>query len=55
MAHARWVTASALAELLPVSVATIRRHAKELGGRKIPGGRVWLFNPDVVAGKLSGA
>lgn len=26
--------------------ATVRRHASEWGGKKLPGSRTWLFDPD---------
>jgi excisionase family DNA binding protein len=38
-----FLTAEEAAVVLRVSTATIRRHASELGGFKLPGCRRWLF------------
>jgi hypothetical protein len=37
------LTAAQVAVMLCVSVATVRRHARELGGVQPPGFRKWLF------------
>ena len=42
----RMWTVEEAAAFLRKHPATVRRHAQDWGGKKLPGSRCWLFDPD---------